>query len=38
MSDQLTSRTKLYEIAEEQTGYFTAAQALEAGYSYESQN
>lgn len=37
MSAQLTSRTKLFEIAEEQAGYFTAAQALEAGYSYESQ-
>src|SRR5690625_4914397 len=37
MSNQLTSRTKLFEIAEEQAGYFTAAQALEAGYSYESQ-
>lgn len=37
MSDQLASRTRLFEIAEDQAGYFTAAQALEAGYSYESQ-
>lgn len=32
------SKAKLYEIAEGQSGYFTAAQALEAGYSYESQH
>lgn len=38
MSDQVASRIKLYRIAEEQSGYFTAAQALEAGYSYESQH
>ena len=31
------TRTKLYDIAEQQAGYFTAAQALEAGYSYASQ-
>jgi predicted transcriptional regulator of viral defense system len=37
MSDQLASRTRLFEIAEEQAGFFTAAQALGAGYSYESQ-
>lgn len=32
------SKAKLYEVAEGQSGYFTAAQALEAGYSYESQH
>jgi hypothetical protein len=30
--------TKLFEIAEQQGGYFTASQALEAGYSYSSQH
>jgi len=38
MSEQAAARIRLYGIAEEQSGYFTAAQALEAGYSYESQN
>jgi len=31
-------RTRLFEIAEAQAGYFTAAQAREAGYSYAAQN
>jgi predicted transcriptional regulator of viral defense system len=31
-------KTRLYETAEKQSGYFTASQALEAGYSYASQN
>lgn len=31
-------RTRLYEIAEGQSGYFTATQALEAGYSRASQH
>lgn len=37
MSDGITPRVRLYDTAEAQAGYFTAAQALEAGYSYESQ-
>jgi hypothetical protein len=31
MSDQVAPRIKPYEIAEGQSGYFTAAQALEDG-------
>lgn len=31
-------RSKLYDIAEHQAGYFTASQALEAGYSRASQH
>ncbi|MDT3682536.1 MAG: hypothetical protein ROY82_08710 [Truepera sp.] len=31
-------RSKLYAVAERQAGYFTAAQALEAGYSRASQH
>lgn len=31
-------RTKLYDIAERQAGYFTASQALAAGYSRASQH
>lgn len=31
-------RAKLYDIAEQQAGYFTATQALEAGYSRASQH
>lgn len=37
MTDALKSRSKLYAIAEGQAGYFTAAQALEVGYSYPAQ-
>lgn len=33
-----TPRSQLYEIAERQSGYFTAAQALEVGYSYAAQH
>ncbi len=33
-----SAATRLFEIAEQQAGYFTAAQALEAGYSYASQS
>src|SRR5664279_4238359 len=37
MARESQARIKLYEIAEQQAGYFTASQALEAGYSYPSQ-
>lgn len=30
--------SRLFEVAERQAGYFTSAQALEAGYSYASQS
>lgn len=33
-----SSATRLFEIAEQQAGYFAAAQALEVGYSYASQS
>lgn len=33
----IDSRSRLFDIAESQFGYFTAGQALEAGYSYASQ-
>lgn len=32
------SRDALWRVAAEQRGYFTAAQALEAGYSYQAQH
>lgn len=38
MVDKADPNSRLYEIAERQAGYFTAAQALEVGYSYASQN
>ena len=38
MDAQPDPRTRLYEIAEQQAGYFTASQALEAGYSHASQH
>lgn len=38
MDAQADPRTKLYDIAEQQAGYFTASQALEAGYSRASQH
>lgn len=38
MTTEPDPRTKLYAIAETQAGYFTAAQALEAGYSRASQH
>ena len=37
MTDALKSRSELYAIAEGQAGYFTAAQALELGFSYPAQ-
>lgn len=30
--------SRIFEVAERQSGYFTASQALEAGYSYASQH
>ncbi|MGK4905781.1 type IV toxin-antitoxin system AbiEi family antitoxin domain-containing protein [Streptomyces albus] len=33
-----TTRDKLWRIAARQRGYFTAAQALKAGYSYQAQH
>lgn len=38
MVDSGDARSALYRIAEQQAGYFTAAQALEAGYSYAAQS
>lgn len=38
MAVQEGARSRLYDVAERQSGYFTAAQALEAGYSYASQH
>ncbi len=35
--DRLDSRRRLTQIAATQSGYFTASQALEAGYSYQAQ-
>jgi hypothetical protein len=32
------ARSKLFAVAERQAGYFTATQALEAGYSHASQS
>ena len=32
------AESKLYDVAERQAGYFTASQALEAGYSHASQS
>ena len=37
MADGQDARSRLYAVAERQAGYFTAAQALEAGYSYSAQ-
>lgn len=36
MTARTDPRSKLYAVAERQAGYFTAAQALEAGYSHAS--
>jgi predicted transcriptional regulator of viral defense system len=36
--DPQENAQRLYEIAEAQGGYFTAAQALEAGYAYSQQH
>ena len=33
-----TARDRLWRIASRQRGYFTAAQAMEAGYSYQAQH
>ncbi len=38
MTTKPDPRTELYAIAERQAGYFTASQALEAGYSRASQH
>ena len=38
MTAQTDPRSKLYDIAEQQAGYFTASQALQAGYSRASQH
>ncbi len=38
MTAQTEPRSKLYDIAEQQAGYFTASQALQAGYSRASQH
>ena len=38
MSDSLPDKSWLYEFAEAQSGYFTARQALQAGYSYRQQH
>lgn len=35
--DRIELRRRLVDIAAEQSGYFTAAQALDAGYSYSAQ-
>ena len=37
MNEDADARSRLYLVAERQAGYFTAAQALEAGYSYPTQ-
>jgi predicted transcriptional regulator of viral defense system len=36
--DSLENARKLYQIADAQGGYFTAAQALQAGYAYSQQH
>ena len=36
MADQADPRSRLYDVAETQSGYFTASQAIEAGYSRAS--
>ncbi len=38
MTTEPDPRTELYDVAERQAGYFTASQALEAGYSRASQH
>lgn len=38
MTRQRDARSRLYQVAERQAGYFTAAQAREAGYSYAAQH
>jgi predicted transcriptional regulator of viral defense system len=38
VSDRVSLRRRLNEIAFQQAGYFTAAQAKTAGYSYQAQN
>lgn len=38
MTASSDARSRLYAVAERQAGYFTAAQALEAGYSRASQH
>jgi predicted transcriptional regulator of viral defense system len=38
MDTQADPRARLYDVAEQQSGYFTASQALEAGYSRASQH
>lgn len=38
MASRLEARSRLYDIAEGQAGYFTAAQAREAGYSHAAQH
>lgn len=38
MATQADPRARLYDVAEQQSGYFTASQALEAGYSRASQH
>jgi predicted transcriptional regulator of viral defense system len=38
MGVQEDNRTRLFEVAEQQSGFFTAAQALKAGYSYAAQS
>jgi hypothetical protein len=35
---QRDARSRLYQVAEGQAGYFTAAQAREAGYSHAAQH
>ncbi|OIJ90993.1 hypothetical protein BIV24_17650 [Streptomyces colonosanans] len=37
VSDRMNSRAALWRVAAGQRGYFTAAQALRAGYSYQTQ-
>lgn len=37
LHDRTATRTALWQIASGQRGYFTAAQAVEAGYSYQAQ-
>lgn len=38
MTRQIDARSRLYQVAEGQAGYFTAAQAREAGYSHAAQS
>lgn len=37
MLDERSPRDRLWRVASRQRGYFTAAQALQAGYSYQAQ-